>query len=38
LEKISASLGLDVEADAEADMWQEFKKGMLVNIIACEPD
>ncbi|CEL52563.1 Putative arrestin-related trafficking adapter C2D10,04 OS=Schizosaccharomyces pombe (strain 972 / ATCC 24843) GN=SPBC2D10.04 PE=1 SV=1 [Rhizoctonia solani AG-1 IB] len=27
LEKISASLGLDVEADAEADMWQEFKKG-----------
>ncbi|CAE6351652.1 unnamed protein product [Rhizoctonia solani] len=27
LEKIGASLGLDVEPDAEADMWQEFKKG-----------
>ncbi|KDN47846.1 hypothetical protein RSAG8_03266, partial [Rhizoctonia solani AG-8 WAC10335] len=27
LEKIGASLGLDVEPVAEADMWQEFKKG-----------
>ncbi|KAG8732449.1 hypothetical protein FRC11_013569 [Ceratobasidium sp. 423] len=27
LEKIGASLGLDVEPDAEAEMWQEFKKG-----------
>ncbi|CAE6538137.1 unnamed protein product [Rhizoctonia solani] len=27
LEKIGASLGLEVEPDAEAEMWQEFKKG-----------
>ncbi|KAF8678949.1 Arrestin (or S-antigen), C-terminal domain [Rhizoctonia solani] len=27
LEKIGASLGLDVDPNVEADMWQEFKKG-----------
>lgn len=27
LEKIGASLGLDVEPDGEGDMWQEFRKG-----------
>jgi hypothetical protein len=37
LEKIGASLGLEVEPDSEGDMWQEFKKGgWLVTLLVRE--